>query len=300
MINYFFLEYFRNLSGLTETKLSAACGKTDETGRKYYSNHLKARQVFPDEYVQAMADAMGIIPEWITQSPAVLSKQDLDNYIEQNEKNDFALVEHAKKATNQYLITSRQAAKYLFDFAEKERELSQHLGGSSALGNKRALEDYGALVKQSFLPDPEYVSMPLRPMIEYADAHYDDIPSFVRAFASQYPDTITKSSSEALIRKLATAPTIPTMSVSNKVMECFASFANMTLDRVFCDFSIKSDESVFNLFLVTSISLSGWSITDDEDTGDTILTLTNPKFLPSAKTVSAPQSMTGMPPDFAL
>lgn len=301
MINYFFLEYFRNLSGLTAAQLSEACDKTGESGKRYYSNYLKNRYEFPPEHVKAMADELGIIPEWITQSPVVLTKQDLDSYIEQNEKNGFVPLVRRTDKSNQYIIDSPKAASLLNDFSEKMRSISRTTVSTSAgFGNAKYVEDYSTLIKQSFLPDPDYVPMALRPMIEFADARYDDQASFVRAFASQFPDVISKTNVTALIRKLATAKTIPSITVSNKIIECFATFANVTLDRAFCDFAISSDESVFNLFLATSITLSGWTLYENESNGDMLLTLTNPKFLPNSKANSADQTLSGMPVNFTL
>ncbi|MBR2597357.1 MAG: hypothetical protein IKE09_02280 [Clostridiales bacterium] len=277
MVNYFFLEYFRSLSGLTAAQLSATCGKADD--RSYYPHHLKNRYDFPPEQIKAMAEVLDIVPEWITQAPVVLTKKDLDDYIEQHEKNEYVLVERSKKASNQYIIVSGKAAHLLYEYLDKRRSLSCT---SSENG-------FATLLRQSFQPDPDYAQMPLRHMIEYADTHFKDHMSFVKAFASQYRKAIPESSETSLLRKLAIAKTIPSTTVSNKILRCFADFSNVPEDRAFCDFAVSSDESVFNLFLATEITLSGWILSEDEESGNTILTLTNPKFLPGAKSYISDQ-----------
>lgn len=299
MINYFFLEYFRNLSGLSSTQLSAACGKASD--RSYYSHHLKKRFDFPPEQIQTMAEVLEIVPEWITQSPVVLTKQDLDSYIEQNEQNEFVPLVHRTDKSNQYIIDSPGAVSLLNDFSEKLRCISlTSVSTGSVSGNATYIEDYAALIRQSFMPDPDYVPMSLRPVLEFADTHYKDHIAFVKAFVSQYREIIPELSETMLLRKLATAKTIPSTTVNTKIIQCFADFANVSQDRAFCDFCLSSNESVFNLFLATSITLSGWTLYEDNKSGDMLLTLTNPKFLPNAKPFISDQISDYMPQDFSF
>lgn len=296
MINYYFLEYFRGLVGLTGKQLSEACGKTNP---KYYSHSCREHTELPPECVTAIADALGIAPGWITQSPVLFSKQDLDDYITQHLADcDSPLVDKTDKP-NQYLIVSQASAGYLMNFAEKKRELSRGLVGVGAgFGKGHALDELTELLKHSFLDDPDYVKMPLRPMLSYASSKYESIPAFARALASSCPDVISKSGTEAFIRKLVMAPSIPSTTVDYKVMDSFATFANITMDQAMCDFRISSHESVFNLFLAASIIISGWTISEDDK--GVILTLTNPKYLPSAKAPETASAMPGFPAGFQL
>lgn len=300
MVNYYFLEYFRELAGMSGRQLSELCGKHKASNQNYYSQACHQHNELPDECINSIADALGISVGWITQSPVLFSKKNLDDYIEQHTREcDTPLVEKTDRP-NQYIIVSQVSAGYLMDFAEKKREFGKKFGSiTPAPVAGHALDQFVDLLKVSFLDDPDYVKMPLRPLLNYASMHYESVPSFARAFASQCPpEVLSKSGTEAFIRKLMMAPTIPSTNVEKRVMEGFASFANITMDEAYCDFRISSHESVFNLFLAASIVLSGWSIYED-DKGVT-LTLTNPKYLPSAKTTGVSSDAVAFPPGFQL
>lgn len=298
MVNYFFLEYFRKLAGLTHPQISEVCGKTGSSAKNYYSRAINEHFEMPEENIMAIADALGIVPEWITQSPVVLVKQDLDNYIDQYLKDSPTPIIKKTDKPNQYTIISYESAEALKNFADKKNEISRKATGiGQGMGSLYLIEDYTTLLKQSFLPDPDYEKMPLRPLLDYASRAYDSVPSFVRAFASRYPDEITKPKAEALIRDMTMARTLPFLTVDRKIMDCFASFINVTLDQALCDFRLSSSESVFNLFLAVSVTVSGWVLSDD---GDVTLTLTNPEFLPSSKAAGADSVASNFPAGFKL
>jgi hypothetical protein len=291
MVNYHILEYFRGLSGLSGAQLSDACGKD----RKYYSRAIREHTDIPGECVNAMADAVGISSGWITQSPVLYNKQDLDDLIDQHALDEASPLVSKTDKSNQYLIVSQVSAGYLMEFIEKRQEISQEF---SPGGVGHAVDRLTELLKSSFLADPDYVKMPLRPMVNYASRRYESVPAFARAFASQCPDVISKSGTEALIRKLMMAPTIPNTTVERKVFESFAAFANVTLDQALNDFHVSSHESVFNLFLTASIFVSGWTMSEGDD--GFVLTLTNPKYLPSSKAAETVPTMSDFPAGFKL
>jgi hypothetical protein len=298
MINYYFLEYFRKLSGKTCTQLSEACGKTGGNAKSWYSRSLAEHYEMSKDNIRTIADSLGIVPEWITQSPVIMTKQDLDNYIDQYLKDSPTPILTKTDKPNQYVIVSYEAADALKAFAEKKVEIGRSAAvPGTGFGNARLLDEYVTLLKQSFLPDPDYVEMPLRPLIEYAGRHFDSIPTFVHAFAAQCPDIISKARAEALIRDLVMAPALPPTPVDTKILSCFATFAGVTLDQACCDFALSSYESVFNLFLAVSIAVSDWVITEDEDI---TLTLTNPKYMPSTKAAEPNPSASGFPAGFNL
>lgn len=280
MINYYFLEYFRKLAGINLKEMAEACGRTGDNGRKYYSNALDKHSDLSDESVKAIASRLGISEEWITQSPVIMNKADLDQYIDEYLAECPTPLLNKTDKPNQYSIISYDAAEALREFSEKKNEISRRVvPGSLGLNNKAILDETINLVKTSFRFDPDYVSMPLRTMVGYANSHYDSIPAFVKSFASQHADIITKPKAEMLIRDLVMAQSIPSLTVDRKIFDCFASFANITMDQATCDFRLSSFESVFNLFLAVSVTISPWIIGNDDDQ---ILTLTNPRYLPSA------------------
>lgn len=272
MVNYFWLEYFRRLAGVSMNEMSAVCGDAHDN-RKYYSKALEVHtDSMPKDQINAMADLLGIVPEWITQSPIVYTKQDLDNYIAVHKRTSLSELVKPSSKPNQYEIVSQPAAMAL-------SELSAQLRGVTP---NEELE----ILKKAFKHDPDHIKMPLRSMINFALLKYDSLPEFAKAMASMNRDTINDAKLNALISKLVMARTLPETTVDRKVFDCFVLFANITYDQALCDFRVSSDESVFNLFLATYISLSAWTIAEDEKTGEWILTLTDPTLLPSSMPMS--------------
>ena len=280
MINYYFIEYFRKIEGLSMQQLSEVCGKTGSNAKNYYSKSLSRHREMPSESVQAIAEALDIAPGWITQSPIITSKEDLDRYINQHIRaSEFKLIGRLKNS-NQYSIDSYDVVNLLNDFSDKLNNIyNDSFWVQTAKKNNERLNEYINLIKHSFLPDPDYTPMPMRTMYDYALSHYDNIPAFVHDFAKHYPDYFKRSRTEGLIRDLITARSTPEITVEHKVFEHFADFTNSTLDQVMCDFRLSSNESVFNLFLATSLTISDWVVTGIDDF---TLTLTNPLYKPSA------------------
>lgn len=296
MINYYFIEYFRKLEGMSMQQLSEFCGKTGNNAKSFYSKSLSTHSEMDSENVQAIADALGISPAWITNSPVIMTKKDLDDYIDNYIKESPVQLIGKTDKSNQYNIISFESADILSKFADKRNEIgSNYTSAGFGLSNIEKVDEYIKLIKTSFLPDPDYTPMPLRMMLNYAKTHYDSIPNFVRAFVAQFPDKIKKARAESLIRDLVMAQSVPYISTDKVVFECFADFTNLTLDQVMCDFRLSSNESVFNLFLATSLTISDWVVTGkDEFT----LTLTNPLYKPSITSAEPPVPDVGMTADF--
>lgn len=268
MVNYFWLEYFRRLTGKSMNEMSEAAGCTGEQGRKSYSRWLERRaNDIADDNIKGMAEAVGIIPEWITQSPIVYTKDDLDNYLAAHKRNTQSPLVKPSAKINQYEIVSQDAALAL-------RDLAEQLRGTTP-------EQEIEILKTSFKVDPDYVKMPLRPMSDYALLHFNSLPEFAKTFAASNREVISDKKLNALVSKLVMARTLPATTVDRAIFDCFVGFANITLDQALCDFRVSSHQSVFNLFLAAYISLSPWTIKEDEKLAAWVLTLTDPALLPS-------------------
>ena len=268
MINYFFLELYRRRADLSCKEISALCGK-GEASRTYYSRSLRNQSELPAEYVKRIADELDISPDWITQSPAVFTKAALDGYIDAAGRNGGVPLVVKTKQPNQFVIVHRGAAQDLIDFKD------QCFRGEYC--------DMVEAMRHVFRHDPDYKKMPLRPVVNYALQHYGDIPAFVKALALRYPNVINETKLNSLMRKLEMAAYVPELQLERKVLNCFVEYANTTRTWATCDFMLSSVESVFNLFISTYISLSPWVLYEDSKTGDYLLTLTDPRYLPSAE-----------------
>jgi hypothetical protein len=264
-MNYFFLEYFRALTGTTPKTLMTKMGQDPERAGHAYTDMMRAYPETTPEKAKAFAEALGISEAWLTHAPVVFSKSDLDNYLAIYLKRETVPLIRPTDKGNQYEIVSMPLAMELSEIAEKRAHSTP--------------SEWAAYLLHAAKVDPEYQAAPLRSVLDYAILNYDSIPAFAKAFVSQAPD-LKPSQTDAITAKLVMAQSLPTMKFDKKLMRAFADFSNKTYDQVACDFRISSIESVVNLFLVVAVLISDWTISEN-DKGSTILTLTDPRYLPS-------------------
>ncbi len=264
-MNYFFLEYFRALTGTSAKDLMIKLGSDPERAAHAYTDMMRAFPEASSERVKAMADALGISEAWLVHAPVVFSKSDLDNYIAVYLKREATPLIKMTDKGNQYEIISTPLALELSEIAETRAHSSP--------------SEWAKYLLTAAKEDPEYQASPLRSVLDYALLNYDSIPAFARAFVNQAPD-LKPTQYNAVTAKLVMAQSLPTVKFEKRLMQAFADFSNKTFDQVMCDFRISSSESIINLFLVVSVLISEWTIAENEN-GSTLLTLTDPRYLPS-------------------